>query len=146
MTRIKISQLKQKTRAYRAFSKKEWALVHPEHFGTRKDKRYWENLPVILVAKDGGKIVGTLSGSLMGGVLYIATLMVAHDARGSGIGAALLKQAEAYARGHKGHRAHLETGVGWHAVGFYEKLGYKPEAKLRDFYEHKDFWVMTKRL
>jgi len=39
---MKISQLKKQTNAFKKFSKKEWELVHPEHYGEKLDWRYWK--------------------------------------------------------------------------------------------------------
>jgi len=130
----------------REFGKAEWYLIHPEHFGHKQDQKYWEKIKFYFCAKEGREILGMIDGHYMGGVMYISQLIVGHKNRGEGIGRALMEEAEKIARKNRVHKIYLHTGAGWEAVKFYEKLGYKKEAKLHNHYERRDFWVMSKSL
>ena len=143
---MRIIALKIKSKKVRGFNKREWKLVHPEHFGKEQNDKYWTKKKFFFKAEDKDQVVGTLDGDYMAGVMYISQLIVAHDKRGLGIGKKLMQEAEKLARKNKLHLIYLETGIGWKAVKFYESLGYKKDAKLKRFYEKKDFWVMVKEI
>lgn len=143
---MKIISLKSKTKKVKEFNKLEWKLVHPKHFGKEQDEKYWDKKKFFFKAEDKGEILGTLDGSFMAGVMSISQLIVVHDKKRLGIGKKLMDVAEKLARRNKLHMIFLKTGVGWKAVKFYESLGYKSVAKLKNFYSKKDFWLMTKRL
>lgn len=130
----------------REFGRAEWFLVHPEHFGHKQDKKYWEKVKFNFCAKEGSEILGTLDGHYMGGVMYISQLIVGHRYRGQGVGRALMEAAEKIASKNRVHKIYLHTGIGWKAVDFYEKLGYQKEARLKNHYEGQDSWVMAKFL
>lgn len=143
---MKIISLKVKSKKIKEFNKREWKLVHPEHFGGKQSEKYWDKKKFLFKAEENGRIVGTLDGNYIAGVMCISQLIIRYDRKGLGIGTKLMEKAENLARKNKLHLIYLKTGVGWKAVKFYEKLGYKKEAKLNDFYEHKDFWIMTKNI
>jgi len=143
---MKIVRRKTKTKAMKEFARTEWRLIHPEHFGHEQDKKYWEKTKFRFCAKEGGKILGILDGYYMGGVMYISQLIVGHKNRGKGIGLALVKEAEKIASKSRIHKIYLHTGADWKAVKFYERLGYKKEVRLRNHYEGRDSWVMSKFL
>ena len=143
---MKIVRLKAKTKAMKGFGRVEWSLVHPEHFGHKQDKKYWEKVKFNFCAKEGSEILGMLDGYYMGGVMYVSQLIVGHKRRRQGVGQALMKAAEKIATKNKIHKIYLHTGVDWKAVDFYERLGYQKEARLEKHYEEQDFWVMSKFL
>jgi GNAT superfamily N-acetyltransferase len=80
---------------------------------------------------EGGAVVGGLTGRLRWGWLYVETLWVAKPLRGSGHGARLLGEAEAYARAHGGIAAHLECATD--ALPFYQRHGYELVGVMEDF-------------
>ena len=92
------------------------------------------------------QIVGTLDGDYVAGVMYVSQLLVAHNKRGLGTGKKLMNEAEKVARKNKLHLMYLKTGLGWKSVKFYEALGFKPVATIKNFYAKKDFCFMTKYL
>jgi len=143
---MKIVKLKTKTKALKEFEKTEWGRVHPEHYGHEIDWNFWEKVKFRLAAKEGNKIIGKLAGHHMAGVMYIGEILIAEGKRGQGVGRALMAEAEKLAKRKKFHKIYLETGVGWKAVEFYEKLGYQKEARLEKLWEGKDFWIMSKFL
>lgn len=144
--KIKITEQKNKSKRLKDFRHKEWKLVHPKHFGTKQDENIWKSIKFILKAEEGKSLVGAISGNYMAGVMFIDQLIVKSDKRDQGIGKLLIDEAENLAQKKKLHKIHLDTGVGWKAVKFYEKLGYKKEGRIDNLYEKKDFWIMTKNL
>ncbi|THD85888.1 GNAT family N-acetyltransferase [Aliigemmobacter aestuarii] len=76
-----------------------------------------------LLATIGGRPVGSARILLMGDTGKIGRVCVLKEARGTGLGAALIRAAVAELRGQPGvSRAKL--GAQTHAIGFYEKLGF----------------------
>ena len=143
---LKITSLSRKSNKIREFNKREWKLVHPEHFGSEQNINYWTKKKFAFKAEIDGEITGTLDGNYVAGVMYISQLIIAGGKRGLGIGKKLMDKAEKLARENRLHLIYLKTGVDWKAVVFYESLGYKKEAKIKQFKEKEDFWVMTKQL
>ena len=128
------------------FLKREWELIHFEHFGEKFDRKYWYVKRIRIKAENKGDVVGGLSGRTMAGTFYVSELIVDHNKRGVGVGYKLMKSAENYARKNNIHIIYLETGKGWRAVAFYEKLGFKKETLIKNLFGKKDFWIMTKYL
>ena len=143
---LKIASLKRKSKEIREFNKREWKLVHPMHFGHEQDVKLWTKRKFAFKAEIDEEIVGTLDGNYVAGVMYISQLIVAGGKRGLGIGKKLMSKAEKLAKKNKLHLIYLKTGIKWRAITFYESLGYEKEAKIKQFKEKKDFWVMTKQL
>ena len=77
---------------------------------------------VHLVALDGDRVVGTCRVLLAGAVAKFGRLVVARDARGRGIGAALLADAERLAREMGAGRMVLAAQTS--AIGLYDRAGY----------------------
>ena len=128
---MKIIALKTKPKKIKEFNRKEWELVHSEHFGTRQLYPYWDKKKFFFKAEEKNRVLGTLEGDYMAGVMYISQLIVAHDIRGFGIGVQLMNKAEKLAKDNKLHKIYLHTGINWKAVKFYEKLGFIKETKLK---------------
>ncbi len=143
---MKIVSLKTKTKKIREFNKREWILVHPEHYGHEQDLELWKKKKFFFKATEGRKILGTLYGDYLAGVMHISQLIVGHDERHRGVGKKLMLEAEKLAKRNKLHLIYLKTGVGWKAVDFYKSLGFKPIAKLKNFFEKRDLWLMFKEI
>jgi GNAT superfamily N-acetyltransferase len=77
-------------------------------------------------------IVGGLRGLVFLRWLRVEVLWVDARARGAGLGARLLREAEAAARGFGATHAALET-FEWQAPGFYLKQGYEEFARIDDY-------------
>ena len=71
-----------------------------------------------------GDVLGGLLGQVWGGWLQVSHLWVGEGARGAGHGAALMREAEAYARARGAVGATVETHS-FQARPFYERLGYE---------------------
>jgi GNAT superfamily N-acetyltransferase len=83
------------------------------------------------VAELGGRLVGTTMTFVSDRVAWIAMVLVEKNARGKGIGTALLKHALAYLDACKVKTVRLDaTHLG---RPIYEKLGFKPEYELVRF-------------
>ncbi|MEM7246830.1 MAG: GNAT family N-acetyltransferase [Acidobacteriota bacterium] len=88
--------------------------------------------PLTLLARDSeGTVIGGLRGTVGGGWMYVLSLWVAPEHRGRGLGAQILREAEAEALRLDLPRVFLNT-LSWQAPGFYEKQGYETFAVLED--------------
>lgn len=84
-----------------------------------------------LLAFDGDQPVGTARLLLKGSVGKIGRVCVLPQARGTGLGAALIRKSLEVLRGQPGlTEAYL--GAQSHATGFYEKLGFAVEGEEFD--------------
>jgi predicted GNAT family N-acyltransferase len=83
---------------------------------------------VHLVALDGGRIVGTCRILMAGDRAKFGRLVVARAARGSGVGRALLDEAERRARALGAERMVLAAQTG--AMGLYERAGYSARGEV----------------
>ena len=81
-----------------------------------------------LLALDGGRPVGTARLLVRGATGKIGRVCVLPEARGTGLGAALIRAALAELRGMPGV-AEAYLGSQSHATGFYEKLGFAVEGE-----------------
>ena len=72
-------------------------------------------------------------------------LWVADDLRGSGVGSAIMQQAEAFARSRGCGLIHLDT-MSFQARGFYEKLGFAVYGTLTGFPNGVERYYLVKQL
>lgn len=119
----------------------EWRLLDHIHYGKKID---WIEKKFRFKAVEGGKLVGTIDGKLELDVVYIGALITAENARGRGIGTALIKKAEEFGKKHGAHRTWLVTGRDWSENSFYKKLDFKLIGDIPDLYFHKDFVMYTR--
>lgn len=136
---IKIS--KSDWKETKAFGDKEWPFANFEHYGGKVD---YNQKDFIFKATENDEIVGTIKGSHEAGVIYISYLIVAHDKKGLGIGKLLTLEAEDFGKKLGAHKVYLQTGKGWEAEKFYQKLDYKKTATLLNHHFHKDFVIYEK--
>ena len=85
----------------------------------------------VLAKDDAGHLQGGIRASCYWNTLHIELVWLDERARGSGLGAKLMKRAEDLAREHNCEKALVET-TSWQAKPFYEKLGYTLIATLPD--------------
>lgn len=106
----------------------------------------WEHVPLNVLARDANEnVVGGLLGEVNLGWLFVSALWVADEYRGTGIGAALVRQAEAEAirRGCIG--IYLDT-FSFQARPFYERLGFEVFGELTDCPTGGARYYLSKRL
>jgi predicted GNAT family N-acyltransferase len=82
-----------------------------------------DEVAVHLIATDAGKPVGTARLLTDGDTGKIGRVCVLKSARGTGLGAALIRAAVAEFRAMPGI-ARVKLGAQTHATGFYERLGF----------------------
>lgn len=136
-------KLEKQTPALERFAIREWKKADKEHYGPGwnfKTKEY------VFVARDKKDVIGTATLRAKAGVGEVKTVLVAEKKRGEGIGHALMGQVERMAKKNKLHKLWLNTGKGWKAQRFYEKLGYVVTADLKKHYAKTDFVIYTKYL
>jgi predicted N-acetyltransferase YhbS len=88
-------------------------------------------VPLTLVARDAGRLVGGLVGGTSYGWLLVKILWVAEPRRGQGLGARLMAEAEHAAQVRGCHGAWLDTSSA-RAEAFYRRLGYAPFGALEN--------------
>lgn len=100
---------------------------------------------LVLVVHDENRVVaGGLWGATGYGWLYTQMLVVPEAGRGQGLGADLMRRAEAEARARGCHAAWVDTQFG--ARGFYERLGYVAFGELPDYPPGFSRTFLAKRL
>jgi GNAT superfamily N-acetyltransferase len=98
--------------------------------------------PLMIVAREGRRIVGGLKGHTHWTWLFVAQLWLDESQRGSGLGTKLLGLAEREARKRGCRHAWLDT-FDFQAPGFYKKQGYRRFATLRDYPEgHRRYFFV----
>ncbi len=107
---------------------------------------YPETKPIWLNAKDAeGNLVGGLRAIVFLYWLRVEVLWVEESARGKGLGARLLRQAETTAKEMGAENAGLET-FEWQAPDFYVKQGYEEAARVENYVKGFYLAIMRKRL
>lgn len=99
-----------------------------------------------LVARDpqNGMLWGYLNGIAILDELHVGNLAVRAEARGKGIGEALLRKALDHARAHSLALATLEVRItNEAAIRLYDKFGFRPAAIRRRYYGKEDALVMV---
>ena len=95
----------------------------------------------VIARDDAGVTTGGVKASTYFSWMHIAWLWVAPQARGSGIGSALLNAAEAEARARGCTGVHLET-YSFQAPDFYARHGYEPFGQIDDYPPgHASIWL-----
>lgn len=84
-----------------------------------------------LLARIGGRPVGSARLLIEGATGKIGRVCVLPEARGTGLGAALIRRAVAELAARPGLRR-AKLGAQTHALGFYEKLGFTAEGPEYD--------------
>ena len=149
-------------RAFKKRDVKEWCRIKEENLLAINSKHYpreiinylvCTNTPekvlenskqrIMLVAEDGGRVVGTIS---LTGDGEINNLFVKPELHGTGIGKGLLKAIEEKAASKGLNKLFLYAST--NAVDFYKKNGYEKEHEEVEEINNKEYKVvfMTKRI
>lgn len=124
-----------------AFSKREWAIVN------KRRNQLWKIKKKCFVAYDKDRVIGIARLEIIGGAAYLDDFIVSKDGRNRGVGTALIKKFEGYAKRVGCHVACVETnGSLPGAIAFYRKLNYRVEASMKDNRFHTTVIFMKKRL
>ena len=95
----------------------------------------------VIARDETGAATAGLKASTYFGWMHVAWLWVSPEARGGGIGSALLNAAEAEARARGCAGVHLET-YSFQAPDFYEKHGYERFGQIDDYPPgHANIWL-----
>jgi GNAT superfamily N-acetyltransferase len=114
------------------FNSKATGYFDGEYFsGTRRD--------------ESGAIQAGIYGYTWGGCCYVSYLWVDESDRGHGLGTALLAAAEEHAK-NKGCQVVLLATHSFQSPAFYERMGYKQQAVVRDHPVGHANLVFAKRL
>lgn len=102
----------------------------------------------IWIASMSNQIVGTVSAVMEDGGLYVRSMAVIPRARRVGVGVALIKCAEAYARDNGCGRIFLTTRTFMQAaIRFYERAGFRrTDDPPHKGFEGPDFFTMVKQM
>jgi ribosomal protein S18 acetylase RimI-like enzyme len=105
----------------------------------------WDQRRLEIVLRQEGKIVAGLRGKTALRWLFVGTLAVAPECRGSGYGRKLMEEAERVAidRGCEG--MWLDT-FSFQAPGFYARLGFERFGVIEDFPPGESRYFLMKRL
>ena len=119
-----------------------WAAYAAEEYGTTEDDE-----PFAITARRGGTVVGTATGALRAPEeAYLARLIVAAEARGTGVGSHLLAATESLAAERGCRRLTLRTQADGSARRFYESRGWRVHAVLDRWRAGRDFVQMERVL
>lgn len=88
--------------------------------------------PIVVVVRDGRKIVAGISGYTAWGWLYVQWLWVDETQRGKHLAGEMLQAAETEARKRGCHSAYIDT-FNPVALKVYQRQGYVPFGELADF-------------
>jgi GNAT superfamily N-acetyltransferase len=111
---------------------------------SKAGKTEW--VPVVIRLRDEtGKVVGGIAARTGFDWLHIELLFVPEALRGRGLGAGLMRQAEAYARERGFTGIWLDT-FEFQARPFYEKLGYSIFGTIEDYPPGGRRYFLQKRL
>jgi GNAT superfamily N-acetyltransferase len=109
------------------------AIARPLIAYNRQQTGIADQRPLALVIRnDDGEVTGGLWGRTGYGWLFVELLVVPESLRGQGIGAELLRRAEAEAVSRGCRSAWLDT-FEFQARGFYERLGYRCFGELANY-------------
>jgi GNAT superfamily N-acetyltransferase len=99
----------------------------------------------VIVRDEAGQAVGGLTATLRWDWLEVEHFFLPEALRGQGLGAQVLRQAEA-AAWERGARHSYLTTFGFQARGFYEKQGYTVVGKLQDYPPGSSYYWLRKEL
>ena len=99
-----------------------------------------------MTARRDGRVIGVATGWTAHGVAYLSELLVAAHARRQGVGSHLLGSFESLAARRDAFRLALRTDAAAGTVGFYERHGWRIEARFADWLGGAEFVQMRRDL
>lgn len=138
---MEIKKITEKSKALEAFEKREWHIADLEHYGRDLDftKRHYK-----FTMEEGEEILGLIEMTTELKIAFVDTLLVGHQHRRKGVGAALLAHAEEVAKDEGCTKIWLDTNEDWEAKKFYEKQGYEITGRHEKHIDGKTSIFMTK--
>lgn len=100
---------------------------------------------LVIVRNAAGRVVGGLVGDLYYNWLYISDLWLDETARGQGVGAEVMRSAEATAARQGRTHVHVDT-FDFQALAFYRKLGYEVFGELGPYGDGHIRYFLKKEL
>lgn len=113
------------------FALRHQVFVHEQGVPIEEEVDDLDATATHLLARDGETAVGTARVVFKGNTAKIGRVCVAKSARGTGLGAALIRQAVDIARQQPGITT-ARLGAQVQAIGFYEKLGFRAVGPVFD--------------
>jgi GNAT superfamily N-acetyltransferase len=123
---------------------RQFVLEHLRKFNRQRAESP-EFQTLSLGVRDGSGLVGGLVGEIGWTWLFVELLWIAESHRGRGLGASLLKKAEAEAARRGARHAYLDT-FDFQARPFYERQGYEIFGILEDYPPGHHRFFLQKRL
>jgi len=102
--------------------------------------------PIAFVATDEDTFVGMVIVELLWGGLHVKYLYVEEDYRDRGIGSQLMERAHTFGKQQNCSFAWLESMSYWHALEFYQKLGYCLEFTREGYAEGLSLYYLQKKI
>lgn len=99
----------------------------------------------LTLTAEAGNIIAGLLASTWWGSLEIQYLWIDEQYRYGGLGRRLIQQAEAQAIARGCHQAYLDT-FSFQALGFYQKMGYRPYGQLAGYAHQFTRYYLAKPL
>lgn len=122
----------------------EWTKADCKFYGSAYKKYTWEGDERFITARnDSGELLGFVTLSTEGGVVWIEECLVFEKNRKQGIGTKLLTNLLEEAKRLNCHKIILETNENLAAMNLYKKFGFNVEARLKDHYAHLEHVLMS---
>lgn len=101
--------------------------------------------PFNIIARDNGKMVGGLTGFIIGTIAIIKLLWVDKACRGTGLGRELMQRAEDFVRARDCKLIRVDT-LAYQAPAFYKRMGYSLSATIPGYLEGQDRFFFEKKV
>ena len=112
----------------------------PDSVVYEKDTKF-----AVFARNELGEVIGGIRACAFWNYCIIELLWLSEETRGRGVGQALMREAEAFARDKGFEYVRTET-LSFQAKPFYEKLGYRLYGELPDYPKGHTTYCLTKKL
>jgi ribosomal protein S18 acetylase RimI-like enzyme len=106
----------------------------------------WKEKSFVFKALLDGKIIGSATGAVQAGVIFLDALIVARECRKMGVGKMIMDKILDWSKPLNPHKIMLFTMSSWQACKFYRQLGFKKEGDLPNHYLKRPFIILAKYL